>query len=272
MKQKKILLLLSVFIVTFAYSHEFWLAPNRYFFKKNDTVNIIPSVGEDFKAGVWANREKRTLWVKCFSLQNGKEMSEPLKVSDSLPLTFKPQNIGNYLIALQSKPSFIALPGYKFEEYLKEDGIENMAQYRLNHNDTAKSSREFYQRCAKTLIQVGGVQDNSYKVKTNMPLEITPLTNPYNLKKQDSLAVRFEFKGKPLANQTVRSWCKAMDSLKVKAFHKTNAQGIAIIPIKENGEWMISLVKMELYDDTSKADYESFWGSYTFFKQRAPIK
>ncbi len=267
MKQKKILVLLSVFFVTLASAHEFWLAPNRYFYKINDTVNIIPSVGEDFKADVWANREKRTLWVKCFSLQHGMEISESLKVSDSFPISFKPKSNGNYLIALQSKPSFIALAGYKFEEYLKEDGIENIAQYRLEHNDTAKSSREFYQRCAKTLIQVGDKQDTTYKVKTNMPLEITPLTNPYTLKKQDSLAVRFEFKGKPLANQTVRSWCKAMDSLKVKAFHKTNMQGIAIIPIKEHGEWMISLVKMELYNDTSKADYESFWGSYSFFKR-----
>jgi hypothetical protein len=28
--------------------------------------------------------------------------------------------------------------------------------------------------------------------------------------------------------------------------------------------WMISVVKMELYSNTEKADYDSYWGSYTF--------
>ena len=27
---------------------------------------------------------------------------------------------------------------------------------------------------------------------------------------------------------------------------------------------MISVVKMELYSNTEKADYDSYWGSYTF--------
>jgi len=264
MSKRKILFLYSLLFVTVVSAHEFWLAPNKYFFRLNEEVIINPSVGEDFKADNWANRAKRTLWLKCFSMKDGKESVEPLAVSDSLPTNFKPKKNGNYLIALQSKPSFIELAGYKFEEYLKEDGIENIAQYRLVHGDTAKRSREFYQRCAKTLIQVGDTQTDAYSVKTNMPLEITPLTNPYKLKKQDSIAFRFEFKGKPLVSQTVRSWCKSMDSLKVKAFYKTDVKGVAIIPISERGEWMISLVRMELYSDITKADYESFWGSYTF--------
>ena len=33
---------------------------------------------------------------------------------------------------------------------------------------------------------------------------------------------------------------------------------------KEKGDWMISVVKMELYSNTEKADYDSYWGSYTF--------
>lgn len=264
MLKHRILFLFCILFVTFVSAHEFWLAPNKYFFKTGEKVIINPSVGEDFKADNWANRAKRTLWLKTFSLKNRKELVERLSVSDSLQSNFTTKANGNYLVALQSKPSYIELAGYKFEEYLKEDGIENIAQYRLVHGDTAKRSREFYQRCAKTLIQVGDMQTDAYAIETNMPLEITPLTNPYKLKKNDSIAFRFKFKGKPLVNQTVRSWCKSMDSLKVKAFYKTDTKGVALIPISERGEWMISMVRMELYSDTTKGDYESFWGSYTF--------
>jgi hypothetical protein len=45
-----------------------------------------------------------------------------------------------------------------------------------------------------------------------------------------------------------------------KAFHQTDANGFVKLPIKEKGEWMISVVKMELYTATDKADYESYWG------------
>jgi hypothetical protein len=53
----------------------------------------------------------------------------------------------------------------------------------------------------------------------------------------------------------------------VKSFHKTNEKGVAILPVKESGEWMFSVVKMEVLKDHSKADYESFWGSFTFYKK-----
>lgn len=34
--------------------------------------------------------------------------------------------------------------------------------------------------------------------------------------------------------------------------------------LKKKGEWMISVVKMELFTANDKADYDSYWGSYTF--------
>jgi uncharacterized GH25 family protein len=113
---------------------------------------------------------------------------------------------------------------------------------------------------------VDGVQDSSYKINTGMPLEIIPLQNPYAVKIKDSLDVFVSFMGKPLANYQLRSWCKKNGKLIVKAFHKTNAKGIGKIPISTAGEWMISLVKMELHTTSKKADYDSYWGSYTFLK------
>lgn len=96
-----------------------------------------------------------------------------------------------------------------------------------------------------------------------MTLEIIPQNNPYTIGTKE-LNVYFEFKGKPLANYQVRTWCKKDGKLIVKSFHQTDANGYAKLPIKEKGEWMISVVKMELYSNTEKADYDSYWGSYTF--------
>jgi uncharacterized GH25 family protein len=112
---------------------------------------------------------------------------------------------------------------------------------------------------------VDGKNDETYKTNTGMVLEIIPQSNPYSIINGE-LTVFFSFKGKPLSNYQVRTWCKQNGKLIVKAFHVTDEKGLAKLPIKESGEWMISLVKMELYTDADKADYDSYWGSYTFYK------
>ena len=96
-----------------------------------------------------------------------------------------------------------------------------------------------------------------------MTLEIIPQNNPYTLDTKE-LYVYFEFKGKPLSDYQVRTWCKREGKLIVKNFYQTDTNGYAKLPIKEKGEWMISVVKMELYPNVEKADYESYWGSFTF--------
>jgi uncharacterized GH25 family protein len=170
---------------------------------------------------------------------------------------------GNHLIAISTKPSYIEMEGKAFNAYLEEDGMANILAYREKNNLSEKKSREYYQRCAKTLLQVDGKNDETYKINTGMTLEIIPQNNPYTLDTKE-LNVYFEFKGKPLSNYQVRTWCKKDGKLIVKSFHQTDANGFATLPIKEKGEWMISVVKMELYSNTEKADYDSYWGSYTF--------
>jgi uncharacterized GH25 family protein len=142
----------------------------------------------------------------------------------------------------------------------------NILDYRKTNGFENTRSREFYQRCAKSLLWVGGILDSSYKINTGMPLEIIPQQNPYSLKIKDSLSVYLSFMNKPLTNYQIRSWCKKDGKLVVKAFFKTNDAGYCKIPISSKGEWMISLVKMELHTSSTKADYDSYWGSYTFMK------
>jgi uncharacterized GH25 family protein len=263
---KPFLLLFIVFFTVNAIAHEFWIAPSQFKVNSKQVFNFNCFVGEDFQPTVWANRKERTLKVRTFHNNSIKDITNAfVKVNDQ-PISMIINESGNHLIALESKASYIEMKAEAFNEYLKEDGMLNILDYRVNNHLDKKDSREFYQRCAKSLIQVDGKNDSSYKIHTGMALEIIPLSNPYLLG-SDSLDVYFEFKGKPLSNYQVRTWCKKNGKLIVKSFHTTNKEGFAKLPIKQKGEWMISLVKMELVQQPSKADYESYWGSYTFIKE-----
>jgi uncharacterized GH25 family protein len=258
-------LVLAIGVSVLTLAHEYWIAPSKYFLQSSESFSFNCYVGEDFNPEVWAKRKDRTLQVTRFHLTSKKDITPIFIAKDSLQIPMSIKEPGNYLFALASKPSYIEMKATAFNEYLKEDGMNNILENRIANKLDTKGSREFYQRCAKSLIQVAGVNDETYKLNTGMVLEIIPQTNPYT--SQGELEVYFEFKGKPLVNYQVRTWCKSNGKLIVKSFHRTNEKGKAILPIKESGEWMISLVKMELYKVSDKADYESFWGSYTFYKK-----
>jgi uncharacterized GH25 family protein len=263
---KKVLLIIAILASSMVIAHEFWMAPSRYLVKKNEVFRFNCYAGEDFKEAIWAKRKERTLQVFKYHLSDKKDITSAFKDKDSIAIRMQIPEAGNHLIALRSIPSYIELDPSMFKTYLLEDGMINIVDYRKKSGFENKRSREFYQRCAKSLLMVDGVQDSSYKINTGMPLEIIPLQNPYAVKIKNSLDVFVSFMGKPLANYQLRSWCKKDGKLVVKAFHKTNAKGIGKIPISTAGEWMISLVKMELHTTSKKADYDSYWGSYTFLK------
>jgi len=260
----KFLLIISFISFTlFSVAHEYWIAPVKYKIKSKETFSVNCYAGEDFKEAIWAKRKERTLQVNIFHEKTKNDITPKFIAQDSVKIPMSLNEAGNHLIAISTKPSYIEMEGAAFNAYLKEDGMSNILSYREKNNLQEKRSREYYQRCAKTLLQVDGKNDASYKMNTGMQLEIIPQNNPYANDAKE-LNVYFEFKGKPLANYQVRTWCKKGGKLIIKSFYQTDSNGYVTLPIKEKGEWMISVVKMELYTATDKADYESYWGSYTF--------
>jgi uncharacterized GH25 family protein len=260
---KYLLIAILISITLFSVAHEYWIAPVKYKVKSKEPFSINCYAGEDFKEAVWGKRKDRTLQVNMFHEKNKIDITPKFIAKDSVKIPMFLNKSGNHLIAISTKASYIEMEGKAFNAYLEEDGMKNILEYREQNNLKEKRSREYYQRCAKTLLQVDGKNDDSYKINTGMQLEIIPQNNPYS-KNVEELNVYFEFKGKPLSNYQVRTWCKKEGKLIVKSFYQTNAKGFAILPIKEKGEWMISLVKMELHTASDKAEYESYWGSYTF--------
>lgn len=260
---KYLLITTFISIALFSVAHEYWIAPVKYKVRSKDLFSINCYAGEDFKEAIWAKRKERTLQVKVYHENKINDITPKFVAQDSIKIPMFLNESGNHLIAISTKPSYIEMEGKDFNAYLEEDGMTNILKYREQNKLKEKRSREYYQRCAKTLLQVDGKNDDSYKINTGMQLEIIPQNNPYANDTKE-LNVYFEFKGKPLANYQVRTWCKKNGKLIIKAFHQTDATGFVKLPIKERGEWMISVVKMELFTTTDKADYESYWGSYTF--------
>lgn len=261
---KKIIYLITLFaFFTLLTAHEFWLNPDKFIYNRGEKINIRFFAGEKFEGANWVGNNEKIQSLKLYYGGVSDDLSKIIseEKGDSIELTMVDE--GTNLVAFNSTNSFIEQEAGKFNEYLKEDGLYDAIEYRKRNNELDSIGREFYQRCAKTLIQVGNLKDKSYSVTTGLPVDIIPLTNPYSLKKEDLLSVKILFRNVPLANALVKIWHRENDKTE-KSEIVSNENGEIKFPLTVSGKWMVSIVKMERLEKDTKAQWQSYWGSLTW--------
>jgi uncharacterized GH25 family protein len=260
MKKVVFVSLLILFTVATSFAHEFWLALEKFILKAGEKAKLSFLVGENFTGEIWKGSLAS---FYLFSSEGKKDISFlfPTKPEEGATLTFDKE--GTHLLAFNSQNKFIELSPDKFLAYLEEDGLEEVIALRQQRNETEKNGRETYQRCAKTLIQVGEKKDNTFSINAGLPLEIIPEKNPYKLASNENLKIKILFQNKPLSNSLVKIWHKKGGKVS-KTEQKTDAKGFISFKVEKQGEWMISIVKMIPNMNPEQADWQSYWASLTF--------
>ncbi len=262
MKKKLSVFLLVFLFITLAHAHEFWLQPIKYFYSAGEMALISFKVGENFIGEPW---DLKRHGIERLELIHGDQISD-LKASvregegDNLDVELLED--GTHLIVMQSNNAYIELEADKFNEYLKEDGLDNVYDQRKKTNTLTKSSKEFYSRHTKLLLQVGDVKDDTYKKVMGLPIEIVPDRNPYALKKGDLIRFKILWQGKPFFGAKVRVWNRFDNRTTIQNIY-TEQDGTMETHISNPGAWMVSVVSM-IPATKAGADWESYWGSLVF--------
>lgn len=244
-------------------AHEYWFEPETFFPKQEEKTVVHLYVGD----GLTKDREERpfqpekTPLFKLFSVKNDWDL-KPSLVENALPIyTFSAGDAGNYLLAMERNWSYIKLEAGKFEDYLREDGIEFIIAERAKLGESKKEGSERYSRYLKSLLQVGDKRTDVYKKKLGMKLEIMPLENPYSKRVGDKIKFQIFFDGKPLADRTIFANNRTSETQKTK----TDKDGKATFKLDRSGLWIVRLVNMQRCQiDCGEAVWESFWGAITF--------
>ena len=144
--------LATLALVSGAVGHEFWLQPADFFPKVGDAVSVLIRVGENFEGERWGGGSRRAEQLKISNLAGEKDLLSTLTQADSAVFSpnIKIEQSGTQMLTLATNSSFIELEPAKFLSYLKEDGLENVIEFRQKNNETNKNGRELYRRCAKT--------------------------------------------------------------------------------------------------------------------------
>ncbi len=255
-------ILISLFSAA-AFAHEYWFEPEKFILAPNEKTAVHLYVGD----GLIKDREERAFQLEktpVFNLLSaGKTLDLKLALADgAMPIySFSADRAGNYLLAMERNWSYIKIESKKFEDYLREDGMEYIIGEREKLGWQNKEGRERYSRFLKSLLQVGGKRDDTYKRLLGQKLEITPLENPYSKKVGDNLKFQILFDGKPLANRVVFADNRTSATQKMT----TDKKGTISMKIDKSGLWLVRLVNMRrCASDCGEADWESFWAALSF--------
>ncbi|MFD2934690.1 DUF4198 domain-containing protein [Spirosoma flavum] len=264
-----------ILIVLLAQAHEFWLQPGVFFAEMGQVIPIEVLVGEHFNGERSEGKKNRLVQYAHWAVGVKEDLSPSLTEDHYGVVPLKINKPGTHLVGFANTSKYLSMRADSFLLYLREDGLNQIVDLRQERHETQTRSREFYQRCVKTLIQAGPVivTDKTFSLDTGMPLEIIPVQNPYSIKPGGWLEFSVIFDHKPLANALVRYWTRPISTRKelpdvkpkglIEEQQRSDAQGRVRFQLRA-GQNMVSLVQMVPTTNTKEADWQSYWGSLTF--------
>jgi uncharacterized GH25 family protein len=238
------------------FAHDFWIEPASYSPNAGELLSVRLRVGQDF-LGDPVPRDPSL--VKQFVFEDGSGRKPLVGRDGSDPAGYlRVDKPGLVVIGYASNPSTVAMPAEKFNQYLKEEGLDGITALRLRSKRSGEPAHELFSRCAKSLILTGAAGRSQTDRSLGFTLELVAERNPYALHPGDEFPVRLIYQGKPLAGALVVAMNRADPSQKLSS--RADADGRTRFKLPRNGQWLIKAVHMV----PSNPDWASYWASLTF--------
>jgi hypothetical protein len=242
-------------------THDFWIEPVTFRPPINSSLPVNLRVGEDFNG---TSQPYVPDWLVDFSVSTAAGRTAVAGLAGDDPAaTLALREPGLRLIGYHSSRSFVDLEAERFNKYLLSEGLERIIELRRQRGQLQANGREYYSRCAKSLVVVGDGPRAGFDRVLGYPLELIPQADPYSLAPGDPLTVALIFKGKPVTGALVIAFTadRPADRLNVR----TGSDGRARLPLNRAGRWLVKAVHMiAVPANDPAADWESFWASLTF--------
>ena len=241
-------------------AHDMWIEPSSFVPETGKVGGLRLRVGQDFLGDpIPRDPELIDQFISVDSSGRkpvyGRDGTDPaglVRVTDP----------GVVVFGYQSRPKPIVLPATTFNQYLKEEGLDAIAELRERRHQTSSDAREVFERCAKSLVRYGTPADAQADRVLGLTLELVAERNPYTLHAGQDLPVSLTYQGLPLPGALVVAMNRAKPMAKIMA--RTDSKGRVTFRLPEDGVWLIKAVHMIPAPDGTNADWASFWGSLTF--------
>jgi uncharacterized GH25 family protein len=252
--------LLALVALTRLSAHDMWIEPMTFSPQAGEIVGVKLRVGQDLLGDPLP---RDTSLINQFVVEDS-EGRKPLVGRDgSDPAGFlRVPAPGLLVVGYGSNPSSVELTPEKFNQYLKDEGLDAVAALRVQRHETGAKAREVFSRCAKSLILSGAANEKQADRRLGFTLELVAERNPYALRAGQDLPVRLTYENHPLAGALVIAMNRLNPSEKLSA--RTDADGRVHFKLRPGGMWLIKAVHMIPAPSGSNAEWASYWASLTF--------
>jgi uncharacterized GH25 family protein len=238
-------------------AHDFWIVPSTFHPQPGTTVAVGLRVGQQFM-GDPVPRTSQAI-ERFFVRQAGGE--EPIDgIENTDPAGWlRADGQGTAVIAYESRGTEIELPAAKFEDYLRQEGLERILRLRQQRGERAEPGRERFFRYAKALL-AGRRPSAAATRPVGLRYEIVPTADP--TRGGSVLRGKVLFEGDPLPGARVVAML--WNAPGVRLIQRSDRQGAFAFTLPRAGVWLIKSVHMVRASWLSSADWESLWASLTF--------
>jgi uncharacterized GH25 family protein len=241
-------------------AHDMWIEPSTFWPSLGQIVGVRLRVGQDF-LGDPLPRDPALVNQFVVEDTGGRRPVIGHEGSDPAGL-LRVATPGLLVIGYRSNPSAVELTAEKFNQYVKDEGLDAVGAARARRNETNASAHERFSRCAKSLVLSGAPTSAQGDRLLGFTLELLAERNPYAIRAGEDLPVRLTYENRPLAGALVVAMNRSNPSEKQSA--RTDSDGRVRFRLPSDGMWLIKAVHMIPAAAGSGAEWESFWASLTF--------
>ena len=247
-------------IAASASAHETWIMPSSFTVKPGEDIRFDVSSGMAFpqlESPIRTDRVARAMYrlgPGHTSMKSMTPMETSLSIRQKLP------QAGVATVWLDLDPKEIVLDEKQVAEYLDEIGATDELRSKCAARKDKGTWKETYTKHAKTFVVVGEPgDDRSWAGSVGSPLEIVPVTSPFEATAGGEVTVELRVLGTPLAGLPVGVMVEGSAE---RVFRTTGADGRVTLPAARVGRALIFAVRLVPADDGSS--WRSNFSTMTF--------
>jgi hypothetical protein len=246
-------------------AHDMWIEPTTFSPAVGQIVSVRLRVGQDLLGDPLVLDPSL---VKEFLVQDANGRRPVVRRDGGDPAgLLRVATPGLLVIGYRSNPSALEMAADKFNQYLKDEGLDAVLAMRASRSESGAATHELFSRCAKSLVFSESPSEAQSDRPLGFTLELVAERNPYAVRPDQDLPVRLMYENRPLAGALVVAINRLNPAEKLSS--RTDKDGRVRFKLRPGGMWMIKAVHMVPAAAGSRAEWASFWASLTFEMRNA---
>ncbi|KAA9009148.1 DUF4198 domain-containing protein [Histidinibacterium aquaticum] len=248
-----------------ASAHEYWIEPLDYAVEADGMLRGHLVNGQQFEGTRFAYIPQRFARFAVFA----GDRSAPVegRIGDRPALDIAPLAEGLNVVAYVSDLNVVRYDAVEdFLSFAEHKDLGEVEERARAEAEPDGGIGEAYTRYAKTLIAVGDGAGTDRR--TGLETEIVALENPYTAEAEDGLDVQVFYGDALRADAQVELFEKAEDGTVEVTLHRTNAEGIATLPVRPGHSYLVDAVVLRQpaadLAEGRNVVWETLWASLTF--------